>query len=94
MRFLYFALDSEAGRWADDHMHLFEELGVEPMTFPVEQSETLRQWAQPHQIRAAIIRPDRYVWGCIENADDLSQKLAVLAAQIGMLDSTDAAIIA
>jgi 3-(3-hydroxy-phenyl)propionate hydroxylase len=47
-----------------------------------EQDEVLGAWFVRQNCLAAIIRPDHYVYGVVENMGDIASELAILQAQI------------
>lgn len=82
MEFIYLALDDTAQTWADACASDLSRLGVIRITITEELGDTLHTWGLTHGLRAVLIRPDRYVWGGVTDADDLHQKLITLQKQL------------
>lgn len=80
MTFLYLAADEEAAAWADPLAAQLKALGVERTTITADDS--LRNWCKTTGARAALIRPDRYVWSAVESSDALANSLALLSKQL------------
>lgn len=67
-----------------------DTLHVGPTGRAVEATGELTNWATEHQIRLALVRPDRQVYGvCLEGAEleaELQNMLTALAQQLGLTD--------
>lgn len=82
MTFLYIATDAEAAAWGDEHAETLTALDVDRITigdggYP-EVDGFLRDWADQNNMRAAFVRPDRYVYGGVNSPEDFSNKLMSL----------------
>ena len=86
MTFLYVAGDDEAQGWADGSAQPLAAMGIARITIgPGGHEEVgafLRDWAVCNGVRAAFVRPDRYVFGGVRSTADFPAVLASLAAQL------------
>ena len=97
MAFLYVTDGQEPQAWMSPHAAFWKRLGGERIAFVAPETggvdgvramtETGRifaGWADARSIRAAIVRPDRYVYAAVTDAQDLADKLQRLADQLGV----------
>ena len=84
MNFLYVSTDTEAGSWADKHRATLARLGVYQVSIGAggyrEVDTFLRDWATQNNVRAAFVRPDRYVYGGVASGDAFEARLTSLCA--------------
>ena len=97
MAFLYVTDGQGPQAWMSPHAAFWKRLGGERIAFVTPETgavdgvramtETGRifaGWADARSVRAAIVRPDRYVYAAVTDAQDLADKLQRLADQLGV----------
>ena len=87
MSFLYFATDEESQSWADENDNALARLGVQRITVGPSGFEEIDSfmldWATENGVRAAFVRPDRYVYGGVSSMSDFAITYAALAQHLG-----------
>lgn len=79
--------DEELQSWADENDNALARLGVQRITVgPIgfeEIDSFMLDWATENGVRAAFVRPDRYVYGGVSSMSDFAITYAALAQHLG-----------